>query len=538
MTTLDAPLVLIGAPGAGKTTVGRLLAKRLGCEFLDVDAVIEEREGRPIRDIFAYDGESAFREIERTVTLELLDRKAVVALGGGAPMTPAIQEGLAGHTVVWLDVPAGQAADRVGMNVARPLLLGNVRGQLRKLLEQRLPTYQALATHRVGTDTLSPAQVADAVIDLIHPTLLHPTAQEDSVTTIEVHADTPYAVQVGPGALAGLSALVGDTRRVAVLYAPTLADVAQRLVAGLAAETLLIELPDGEECKTTGVLADCWDRLAGAGFTRSDLVVGLGGGATTDLAGFVAASWLRGIRFVTVPTTVLGMVDAAVGGKTGINIDAGKNLVGAFHEPIGVLADTDLLRTLDERELRSGMAEVVKCGFIADPRILELVEEDIADALSPASDRQTEVIRRGIAVKARVVSADLRERTSTGAVIGREQLNYGHTLAHAIERREHFQWRHGEAISIGMVFVAEVARRLGLVDDELADRHRTLLADLGLPTRYDPAAWPELREAMALDKKNRGTTLRLVVLHGLGEPAIADGVDEDLLAEAYAATCR
>lgn len=356
--------------------------------------------------------------------------------------------------------------------------------------------------------------------------------------TIQVHADHPYDVVVGPGALAGLPALVADTRRVAVLHPPTLADVARRVADELPAEVLLLPVPDGEDAKTAQVLAECWDRLAAAGFTRSDLVVGLGGGATTDLAGFVAASWLRGIRFVTVPTTVLGMVDAAVGGKTGINIAAGKNLVGAFHEPIGVLCDTDLLRTLDERELRSGMAEVVKCGFIADPRILELVEQDVADALVPASDRQTEAIRRGIAVKARVVSGDLRERTSTGDAIGREQLNYGHTLAHAIEQREHFRWRHGEAISVGMVFVAEVARRLGLVDDALADRHRTVLESVGLPTRYDADAWPELRATMALDKKNRGDMLRLVVLRGLAEPTIAEAVPEDLLQEAYAATCR
>ncbi|WOP20267.1 3-dehydroquinate synthase [Raineyella sp. LH-20] len=353
-----------------------------------------------------------------------------------------------------------------------------------------------------------------------------------------MHADDPYVVEVGPGVLDRVAALVGDTRQVAILHPAVLRSVAGRVAEAVTGETLLIELPDGEEAKTVTVLADCWDRLAAAGFTRSDLVIGLGGGATTDLAGFVAASWLRGVRFLTLPTTVLAMVDAAVGGKTGINIAAGKNLVGAFHEPIGVLCDTDLLRTLDPRELRSGMAEVVKCGFIADPRILELVEADITDALAPAGPVQTETIRRGIAVKARVVSGDLRERTSTADRIGREQLNYGHTLAHAIEQREHFQWRHGEAISVGMVFVAEVAQRLGLIDEALVARHRTILSAVGLPTTYQPDAWPELRATMALDKKTRGDMLRLVVLRGLGDPVIAEGVDEGLLAEAYAATCR
>lgn len=530
---ITRPLVLIGAPGAGKSTVGRLLADRLGCEFLDVDDVIEERAGRTVRDIFAYDGEPAFRELETTVTLDLLGRPAVISLGGGAPMTPAIQEGLAGHTVVWLEVAAGHAADRVGLNVARPLLLGNVRGQMRALLEKRLPTYAALATHRVGTDTRTPEEVADAVLDAVAD-LVAPTGR----TRIEVHADDPYTVEVGPGVLDRVAALAGDTRRVAVLHPPVLADVAHRVATDVAGEVLLVELPDGEAAKTATVLADCWDRLAGAGFTRSDLVIGLGGGATTDLAGFVAASWLRGVRFLNLPTTVLAMVDAAVGGKTGINIAAGKNLVGAFHEPIGVLCDTDVLRTLAPRELRSGMAEVVKCGFIADPRILDLVEADVATALVPASDLQTETIRRGIAVKARVVAGDLRERTSTADRIGREQLNYGHTLAHAIEQREHFRWRHGEAISVGMVFVAEVAHRLGLIDAALVERHRTILTALGLPTGYRPDAWPELRATMALDKKNRADTLRLVLLRGLGDPVIGEGIDEDLLAEAYAATCR
>ncbi|WP_338420112.1 3-dehydroquinate synthase [Raineyella fluvialis] len=383
--------------------------------------------------------------------------------------------------------------------------------------------------------------MADAILDYVHsevlPGLPGPERRAAS-TAIEVHTDDPYVVQVGPGVLDQVGSLAGDTSRVAILHPPTLRHVARRVAGQVTGETLLIELPDGEAAKTVAVLTDCWDRLAAAGFTRSDLVIGLGGGATTDLSGFVAASWLRGVRFLNLPTTVLAMVDAAVGGKTGINIGAGKNLVGAFHEPIGVLCDTDLLRTLDRRELRSGMAEVIKCGFIAHPEILDLVESDMTAALTPASELQTEVIRQGIAVKARVVAGDLRERTSTPDHVGREQLNYGHTLAHAIEQREHFRWRHGEAISVGMVFVAEVAGRLGLIDEALVWRHRTILEAAGLPTRYEPDAWPELRATMALDKKNRGTTLRLVLLQGLGVPVIAEGVDEDLLAEAYAATCR
>lgn len=358
--------------------------------------------------------------------------------------------------------------------------------------------------------------------------------QTDVSSVITVAAEQPYQVHARAGAIEVLPELVGDTDRVALLYAPVLAGQARELAGRLSAQVTLIELPDAEAAKTAEVLGRCWDRLAEDGFTRSDLLIALGGGATTDLGGFVAASWLRGIRFITVPSTVLGMVDAAVGGKTGINIAAGKNLVGAFHEPIGVLCDLALLRTLPEADLRAGLVEAVKCGFIADPEILRLVEEDPADAVRADSERLAEIIRRGIAVKARVVSGDLREATSSGTQVGRELLNYGHTLAHAVEKLENYGMRHGEAVGIGMVYVAELARLLGRIDDGLADRHRAVLRSLGLPTSYRADAWPELRAAMNLDKKTRGSQLRFVVLTGLGSAEICAGPDEDVLAEAYA----
>ena len=359
-----------------------------------------------------------------------------------------------------------------------------------------------------------------------------------SLETIRVSAEQPYDVVTRVGALELLPQLVGSTQRVALLYAPVLADRAHELAAGLDAEVTLIELPDAEAAKTADVLVTCWDRLAAEGFTRSDLLVALGGGATTDVGGFVAASWLRGIRFVTLPSTVLGMVDAAVGGKTGINIAAGKNLVGAFHEPIGVLCDLSLLETLPGADLRAGMVEAVKCGFIADPVILDLIEEDPADALRVGSDRLAEIVRRGIAVKAHVVSGDLKESTSTGAQIGRELLNYGHTLAHAIENIEDYSWRHGEAVGVGMVYVAELAHLLGHIDEELVTRHRRVLELIGVPTTYHADTWPKLRAAMSLDKKARGSTLRLVVLNGLGSAEICAGPTEAVLAQAYANLTR
>jgi 3-dehydroquinate synthase len=257
--------------------------------------------------------------------------------------------------------------------------------------------------------------------------------------------------------------------------------------------------------------------------TRSDAVVGLGGGAVTDLAGFVAATWTRGVRVVQVPTSLLGMVDAAVGGKTGINTGAGKNLVGAFHPPAAVLADTDVLAGLPEAEFRSGLAEVVKCGFIADGAILELLDAD------PTGRRDTaELIERAVRVKADAVGEDLYD---TGR---REFLNYGHTLAHAIERVEDFGWRHGEAVAVGLVFAAELAGRAGLLDRADVDRHRALVERMGLPTRY-AGDWTTIQAVMRVDKKARGSSLRFVVLDGMGNPTILTDPDQAWLDAAWAA---
>ncbi|SDU88834.1 3-dehydroquinate synthase [Microlunatus sagamiharensis] len=358
-------------------------------------------------------------------------------------------------------------------------------------------------------------------------------------TRIRVAAERPYEVVVGRGVLGAVSGLVAGADRVAVLHPAALIDVAVRVVADLERaghQVVRIDVPDAEAAKTVEVAARCWAVLGHAGFTRNDAVVGVGGGATTDLAGFVAATWLRGVDLVTVPTSLLAMVDAAVGGKTGINTAEGKNLVGVFHEPVGVVCDLDLLATLPPTDLRAGLGEVVKCGFIADPRVLELLEQDPQAALDPASPVLRELVERSVAVKARVVSADLRETTSVGGRVGRELLNYGHTLGHAVERREHFRWRHGDAVSVGMVFAAELARAAGLLDDATADRHRAVLTSLGLPTAYEPDAFDDLLAAMALDKKTRGSTLRFVLLDGVASAQILAGPPEDLLRRAYAAS--
>jgi len=348
----------------------------------------------------------------------------------------------------------------------------------------------------------------------------------------------PYDVVIGQGVLDRLPGMLdGAVRRVAVVAPPTLSEHARpvrRILDEAGYEVVVVDVPDGEAAKDASVASACWAALGRAGFTRSDAVVTVGGGATTDMGGFVAATWLRGVRVVHVPTTLLAMVDAAVGGKTGLNTAEGKNLVGAFHEPAGVLCELSALRTLPHAELVSGLAEVVKCGFIADPVILDIVDRARSAVTTPGSAELAEVVTRAVRVKAEVVSADLKERGGSAGHPGREALNYGHTLGHAIERAEHYRMRHGEAVAIGMVFVAELARRAGRLDEATADRHRTTLASVGLPTSYAGASWPELLATMRIDKKSRGDLLRFVVLDGLARPGMLEGPLPEWLEAAFA----
>ena len=356
------------------------------------------------------------------------------------------------------------------------------------------------------------------------------TAATEPVT-IEVAVDPPYPVIIGTGLLGELSDLVGSRHRVAILHQPVLAQTAEVIRTRLSEKGIdahRIELPDAEAGKDLQVVGFLWEVLGRIGIDRKDAIVSLGGGAATDVAGFAAATWLRGVDIVHVPTTLLAMVDAAIGGKTGINTDAGKNLVGAFHQPAAVVVDLSVLETLPPNELVAGMAEVVKAGFIADPVILDLIEADPQAAVDPAGEVLPELIRRSIAVKAAVVGADEKESAL------REILNYGHTLAHAIERRERYRWRHGAAVSVGLVFAAELARLTGRLDSVTAQRHRDVLTALGLPVTYEAGAFPELLGYMAGDKKTRSGVLRFVVLDGLAKPGRLEGPDPALLAAAYA----
>ena len=334
------------------------------------------------------------------------------------------------------------------------------------------------------------------------------------LSTIHVATGQPYDVTVGHGAVSGLRAAVGDAARVAILHPKVLGDEATALAHQLDAEVTQIQLPRGEKAKTAKVLDACWKILAEDGFTRTDAVVGLGGGATTDLAGFVAATWLRGVRYVSVPTTLLAMVDAAVGGKTGINLKAGKNLVGAFWQPDAVLCDTEVLSTLPPDEWRCGLGELAKYHWLGGGNLDELALDDRVAAC--------------VRIKADVVASDEREGGR------RAILNYGHTLAHAIETASDHALRHGEAVAIGLVYAAEVAHRLGRIDAEAVAEHRRVLNAYDLrATLPDGLGDDELIGLFARDKK--ATREVTFVLDGPNGVEPVTGIPESVLRDALTA---
>ena len=351
-----------------------------------------------------------------------------------------------------------------------------------------------------------------------------------STTTITAMGVDPYDILVGRDILSTLPALIGpNARKVLIVHPATLGARAERLREALSAdfEVLLAEIPDAETGKRVEVAAFCWQVMGQADFTRTDVVIGFGGGAVTDLAGFVAATWLRGIRLINVPTTLLGMVDASIGGKTGINTNEGKNLVGAFHAPAGVVVDLDTLDGLSQMEILAGFGEVVKCGFIGEPEILDIIERNVDVATDSTSEEFRRMVELSIRLKARVVSEDFKENGL------REILNYGHTLGHAIEYAERFQWRHGAAVAIGMVYAAELARLTGRLPDVVVDRHRSILTSLQLPISYPTGRWQTLLSVMKRDKKARGALLRFIVLDDIAKPTVLTGPDESLLFAAY-----
>lgn len=351
--------------------------------------------------------------------------------------------------------------------------------------------------------------------------------------SITVTAEHQYQVFIGRDIVTEVLNHVAGASRVAVIHPQSMQAIAGQLRQRFVdIETISIEIPDAEHAKTASVMEFCWMALGKAGFTRNDIIISLGGGATSDLAGFVAATWLRGVRIIHVPTTLLAMVDAAVGGKTGINTGEGKNLVGAIYSPVAVICDMNFLDGQSKEDYVGGLAEVIKCGFIRDEAILNLIEFDFAGAQSPSWEHASEIITRAIQVKADVVGNDLRETLGTSA--GREILNYGHTFGHALERIENYTWRHGNAVSVGMMFVANLAQLAGRLDQGVVERHKSILSGVGLPVSYNRGTFDQLHDAMRIDKKSRGSKLRFIVLEQVGKPTILEGPDAALLIAAYA----
>ena len=528
--------VLIGMPGAGKTRVGGEVAQMLGVRFTDSDEVIEQRAGMRITEYFSEYGEPKFRELESQVIADLLRTAGgIVSLGGGAPMTESVRRNLQryisqGGKVVYLQADPQEAMERARRGGNRPMLAGDAAARWRALYEERDPVFDAVANVHVHTRGSSPQHAARKVMDMVMEHDVHVTG-----TSI-----TPYDVRIGVGTSNHLAEVLGDRPvRIALIHTAPVqrhSDRARALLRQAGYEVSDVLIPDAEAGKTIEVANGIWQRLGNEGFTRSDAVVGLGGGAATDLAGFVAATWMRGIRYVNCPTSLLAMVDASTGGKTGINTPQGKNLVGSFYTPAGVLADMRTLETLPNDIFIEGLGEVAKSGFIRDTEILSILENHAQQLRefngstflgSPLEDVVAELIERTVKVKAYHVSNDLREAGL------REFLNYGHTLGHAIEQIEHFKWRHGNAVAVGCMFAAELSSILGYIDQDLVDYHRHLLGSLGLPISWSGGDWDSVLALMHRDKKARGNTLRFVVLEGVGHPIHLDDPPIEAVHEAF-----
>ena len=528
-------VVLIGFMGTGKSDVGQILARRLGWTFIDTDRRVEARERATVAQVFARKGEAYFRDVEARVIAEVAAKSnAVIATGGGAVLRPENMMHLRrSGWIVSLTAPVDVLLRRIGPAHNRPLLRpgpsgagprGDVRQNIVKLLDQRRPLYRD-ADLMVDVSSATPERVADAIIAFLGN-------RERRIVPVRL-GDRSYPIYIGDGILPLLTAdlaAIQAGRKVAILsHRGVMRAAGTRLLSVLKTwghEVLPLEVPAGEQSKSLSVASRLFTRLARARFDRNGTLIALGGGVVGDLGGFVAASYMRGIRFLHVPTTLLAMVDSSIGGKTGVNHAGVKNLVGAFYQPAATLVDVRMLATLPERELRSGLAEVIKTAVIGDAPLFEYLEQNMQAILRRDGAALAEVIARCAAFKARIVEQDEREEQE------RRILNYGHTIGHAIEAATRFRrLTHGEAIAIGMALEARVAQRLGLADAATVERQNALLVRAGLPVKLPEVNRRTVWRAIALDKKVRDGVLRCPLLKGIGEVAREQEVPNALLQE-------
>jgi 3-dehydroquinate synthase len=508
---------LVGMMGAGKSAVGAALAGRLRRAFHDLDAVVEERAGQPIPAIFAAHGEPHFRALEREAIDALAASGAVVALGGGAVAQPGARERLAkSGRIVWLRASPETLLARIGDGAGRPLLAGlDAAGRRRKLMElltAREPHYAA-ADLAVETD----GRAIDALADELAARLGGALGRAERKVDVAL-GDRSYTVRIGWDTLPALGERVAGlgSRRAIVVTVPPVdrrygaAALRSLRAAGLAASRIVV--PDGDRTKNLGQVAKLYEACLDAGADRGTVLVALGGGMVGDLTGFVAATLLRGLPFVQVPTTLLAMIDSSVGGKTGVNLRRGKNLVGAFHQPREVHVDASVLRSLPKRVLAAGMAEVIKHGAIRDAALFELLERDLERVLALEDPELTlAVLDQAVAVKAVVVALDEREQGV------RMHLNFGHTLGHAVEALRGYRGvLHGEAVAMGMVFAARRSEELGTAPEGTSQRLRALLERAALPTELPDFPRRAYLSALRVDKKKQDARIRFVVLRGIG----------------------
>jgi shikimate kinase/3-dehydroquinate synthase len=519
-------IVLVGFMGSGKTTIGRLLAARLGLPFIDTDSEIVGRTGISIKEIFEQRGEPGFREIELDVVLDALrGDDAVVALGGGAIGDPTIRAALQRCHVFHLRIAFDEAMRRVGSDGGRPMLTAT---DPRALFEGRKVGYETSSEAGVDTDGRSPEDIASDIAVRVAGA----SAAGDRMHRIVVPlAERSYEVLVGRGLVERMGTLLPPlegAEKAFVVTHESLRRLTRDAVEALGSSglsTTVLTVPEGEQAKSVEVASELYRELSEAGAHRHDVIVGVGGGVVTDVAGFIASTYARGMSLVHVATTLLGQVDAAIGGKTALNLPRGKNLIGTFYQPRAVICDVDLLAGCPIEEMRSGMAEVAKYGFIADPDFLDYIESNGRGVYEGDGGILVETVFRSVSIKASIVTADEREAGQ------RAILNYGHTFAHAIEHAAGFEGiRHGEAVSIGMMTAAYLAHELGRINDHVVEVHRRILSALDLPTTAR-LSLDELERGWALDKKYlRG--VRFVLLSDLGKPEAGVEAPREAIARA------